>query len=224
VSAVTQSGPLGLLPETAGAMNLAGHNAAMSLGYVLALARGGKSSLQMLDWGGGIGHTYLLARALLPQTNLGYTCCDVPLLAAHGAQLFPEQTFLSDSTWKDSAYDLVMSSGALHFAEDWAQLVTDLAAAARRYFYIAKLPVVLRSDSFVFIQRPYRYGYGTEYLSWCLNRGELLAVATGCGLSLVREFIYGHRPPIRNAPEQNEYRGFLFEAATSGGATGDETD
>ena len=43
-----------------------------------------------------------------------------------------------------------------------------------------------------------------------LNREEFLTCADAIGLKLVREFIVGHRPLIYRAPEQNEYRGFLF--------------
>ena len=47
-------------------------------------------------------------------------------------------------------------------------------------------------------------------MGWCFNRGEFLAAAEACGLTLLREFVVGHRPVIHNAPEQNEYRGYLF--------------
>lgn len=75
---------------------------------------------------------------------------------------------------------------------------------------MARLPVVEESDSFVVLQRPYRYGYETEYLCWYLHRREFLAHLTSCGLELVREFLMMDRPFVYHAPEQGEYRGFLF--------------
>jgi hypothetical protein len=52
-----------------------------------------------------------------------------------------------------------------------------------------------------------------EYLGWCLNKAEFLAEASKLGLTLVREFVIGEQPPIANAPEPCQYRGFLFRAA-----------
>lgn len=61
------------------------------------------------------------------------------------------------------------------------------------------------------IQRPYRYGYQTEYVSWCLGRRELLAALDGLCLQLVREFVVGFKPPVAHAPQRPEYRGYLLE-------------
>ena len=40
------------------------------------------------------------------------------------------------------------------------------------------------------------------------NRRELLDGAERAGLELVREVIYGYRPLVHGAPEQDETRGF----------------
>jgi hypothetical protein len=60
------------------------------------------------------------------------------------------------------------------------------------------------------VQRPYRYGYRTEYLSWCLRRDELLRATASQGARLVREFVHGFKPPVAGAPEPPEYRSFLL--------------
>ena len=65
--------------------------------------------------------------------------------------------------------------------------------------------------SFVVVQRPYVHGYDTEYPGWFLNRAEFLAAADGLGMRLVREFLIQERPFVPDAPEQADYRGFLFE-------------
>ena len=172
----------------------------------------------MLDGGGGIGHYYLLAQALLPGVEIVYHCKDVPALTGYGAQLFPEQHFCSDETCLQRVYDFVLASASMHYTEDWQALLRRLAGATRDYLYVADLPTVLEAPSFVFVQRPYEYGYNTEYLGWCLNRTEFLRVAAGAGLHLLREFVYGHRPLIHGAPEQNAHRGYLFRARPEGAA------
>ncbi len=185
----------------------------MTFGYVAALAARGLDTLSLLDWGGGIGHYYVLARALLPGVGIDYHCKDVPLFTEYGRQLFPDQHFYADESCLAQHYDLVVASTSLHYAENWRDPFGKLAQATMSYLYVAQLPTVQRAKSFVFIQRPYAYGYNTEYISWCLNRDEFLAQAAAAGLRLQREFVYGHVPMIRQAPEPGEYRGYLFAPA-----------
>jgi hypothetical protein len=61
------------------------------------------------------------------------------------------------------------------------------------------------------VQRAYKYGYNTEYLGWCFNRQEFLQAARANNLELVREFIFDYNPKVYRAPEQLDFRGFLFK-------------
>ena len=207
-------GPLGIAHESdlTTDSDLLSHNLVMTFGYVLGLAAQERSALSMLDWGGGIGHYCLLARALLPAVALEYHCKDMPLLAAAGMELLPEGHFYSDDSCLNRRYDLVMASTSLHYSLDWQAALAGLCGATGRYLYLASMPIVSDVPSFVFVQRPRSFGYRTEYLAWCLNRQEILVVAESHEMRLVREFVYGHAPHIEKAPEQNLYRGFLFEA------------
>jgi putative methyltransferase (TIGR04325 family) len=182
----------------------------MAFAYALALATRFKDQLSMLDWGGGIGHYYLLAQALLPGVKIEYHCKDVPILCEHGAQLFPNQYFSSDDSCFERSYDFVLASTSMHYTENWQGLLQRLTSVTSHYLYISNLPCIEQANSFVFVQRPYPYGYKTEYLGWCLNRTQFLQLAKRSGLDLMREFVYGYQPLIHGAPEQNSYRGFLF--------------
>lgn len=207
------SAPLGVdhqSPLTANT-NVTSHNLNMTFAYVLALAAHRNGRIRMLDWGGGIGHYYLLARSLMPEVDIEYSCRDLPLLCSYGAELFPDQQFFADDRWRSRSYDLVMSSGSLQFAEDWRKLLQGLCAVTQDLLYVTNLPIVRKSPSFVFIQRPYRRGYDTEYLGWCINEQELLQEIDAAGLTLRREFVLHIKPVIRGAPEQNTYRGYLFQ-------------
>lgn len=212
VSMLQGTGPLGVAHESALTTNadINSHNTMMAFAYTLALAARKKDRLSMLDWGGGIGHYYLLAKAVLPDVEIEYHCKDVPMLAEHGAQLFPQQHFYVDDRCFDRVYDFVLASTSIHYTEDWQALLQRLAGATRGYLYIANLPSVRQASSFVFLQRAYRYGYNTEYLSWCLNQTDFVQTAERAGLHLVREFVHGYQPFIHGAPEQNMYRGYLF--------------
>lgn len=210
---VAGSGPLGVNHETSIATNtdIYGHNLTMTFAYVLALAAHRKERIRLLDWGGGIGHYYLLARALIPEVEIDYFCRDLPRLCSYGSELFPEQQFFADDRWRGATYDLVMTSSSLQYEQDWQTLLRELCATAQDLLFVTRLPIVRDTPSFVFVQRPYRFGYDTEYLGWCLNEQELLRVVDEAGLTLRREFVHGFCPDIRGAPGQNSYRGYLFQ-------------
>ncbi len=208
------TGPLGVAHESAMTTKeeINSHNTMMTFGYCLTLAAHCKERLSMLDWGGGIGHYYLLAQALLPGVKIEYHCKDVPILCEHGARLFPNQHFTSNNSCFERSYDFVLASTSLHYTEDWQGLLQRLASVTSDYLYIANLPCIEQANSYVFVQRPYQYGYNTEYLGWAINRTEFLQTAKRSGLDLIREFVYGYQPVIHGAPEQNSYHGFLFRA------------
>ena len=187
------------------------HDVVMTFGYVLARAARGVERLSLLDWGGGPGHYYVLARALLPEAELDYHSRDLPLLAVLGRELLPEAQFHDEDSCLERSYDLVLASDSLQYSEDLPAMLARLAAAARPWLFVAQLPVAREADSFVVLQRPYGYGYETEYLGWVVNRGELLRAAADSGLVLERELLAPGRIDAEGAPERPvEQRSFLL--------------
>ncbi len=190
------------------------HNTVMCFAYVLARTANGRRQVSMLDWGGGIGQYGVYARAVLPEVELEYHCRDLPLLTAAGRQVLPLAHFHdSEDDALSRTYDLVLASGSLHYSSDWRGILARLARAADRYLYVTRQPTVDRAPSFVVVQRPYRHGYETEYAGWVLNRHEFLEEARSVGLELVREFLIAERLIVPGAPEQANFRGFLFAAS-----------
>jgi len=187
----------------------------MSFAYVVGLAAHGRFGIALLDWGGGIGHYRVLARALFPGIEIDYWCRETPVLADAGSGLHPGAHFSCDDACLEQTYDLVMAGTSLHYVESWQQLFKRLCQATAGYLYIANTPVTT-GTSYVFVQRPYAYGYDTEYVGWCLSRDELLSEAAAAGMHLTREFVCGYGPAIARAPGPCEYRGFLFSPRTRG--------
>jgi putative methyltransferase (TIGR04325 family) len=206
------SGPLGIAHEAVAPANTdqAAHNTVVSYGYVLARAGRAKETLSVLDWGGGLGHYYVLSSVLLPGVKLDYTCKDLSRVCAEGRKLLPEVVFCDDESCLSRTYDLVHAGTSLHYSEDWRATVVGLARAAGEHLYVSRLPVVETSAPFVVVQRPYRYGYDTEYLCWFLNRREFVTHVESCGFELAREFLVMDRPYVYRAPEQGQFRSFLF--------------
>ncbi len=214
VAALDGPGPLGVSHESPEIVrdDFWAHNTIVSYAYVLARAARGTEAVSILDWGGGIGHYYLVSKAVLPEVDLSYHCKDLPLLCEHGRALFPEACFYEDDSCFERRYDLVLASSSLQYCEAWSPLLAKLASAATRGLYLTRVPVVFEHPSFVVLQRAYRYGYETEYLGWVFNRDELVAAAEASGMALAREFLISPEPRLgTGAPEPPHERGFLFE-------------
>jgi putative methyltransferase (TIGR04325 family) len=190
------------------------HNNVMTYALVLSLVSRDKTCIRVLDWGGGIGHYYKIAKSLFPDLRLEYTCKDMPKICAVGRRICPEVRFVSkEMDCLQEKYDLVMASTSLHYNRDWQRVLSCLIACANGYIFINRLPVVETVPSYVMIQRPCQYGYETEYLGWCVNRSEFLDEARHAGAILQRVFLCadGNNIIIPGAPEQACYHGFLFK-------------
>jgi putative methyltransferase (TIGR04325 family) len=191
--------------------------AILAYAYALALASRRTDRLSILDWGGGLGVFYLLSKALLPrEIEIDYNIKDVPVLCAYGREVLPEASFFEDDSCLERRYDFVFASSSLQYSEDWSGVLERLCRATGGYLFLTRVPVVPTSRSFVVRQRVRAYGLKPAYfLSWVFNQSEFVETATRSEMELVREFVFGCRPSVRGAPEQDQTGGFLFRAASS---------
>jgi len=189
------------------AMCVSFHNVNLTYAYVLALAAHSLETVSVLDWGGSLGHYYLIGKSVLPDVVIDFHCKEVPRIADLGTQLNPDVHWYSDESCLARTYDLVMLQGVLQCIEEWPDVLRRIAPAVKGYLFLGLLPLVDRDPGFVALQRH----YGTEMLHEQFNRKALLQVIEGTGLRLIREFVTGYRPPIKNAPEQCELRSWLFK-------------
>jgi putative methyltransferase (TIGR04325 family) len=204
------SGPLGFSHESSDLnviCNVSFHNIHLTYAYVLALAAQQKSAVSVLDWGGGLGHYYLLGKAVLPDVELDFHCKEVPVMAEAGKRINPDVHWYADESCLERTYDLVMINGSLQYIMDWADTLQRIIPAVSGYLFLTRLPVVDDRPGFVAIQR----AYGTEMLHQQLNQTAVLQTIDGMGFRLIREFVVGDRPYIISAPEQCELRGWLFK-------------
>lgn len=190
---------------------LIAQNMRLIFAFALARAAYGRPNLRVLDWGGGIGHYFQLAKILLPECNLDWTIKDLPLLCEAGRRLSPQVKFTeSDEQALASNYDLVFASGVLQYIRDWQHTAANLARVSESWLLITRLPVCLNHSGFVALQTSYQ----TTYPFWVLNRAKFLQHLEGCGMRLVREFLVGSSARIPKAPADWEQRGFLFRRVT----------
>lgn len=183
----------------------------MTFAYVLARAGAG-GTLRLLDWGGGLGQYFHIARNLYPSMVIDYTCKEVTLLATAGSRLTPQARFTDrDDVALASGYDLVFASGALQYMRDFESDLVRLCHAARGWLMVTRVPLVDEREKFVVLQRPYIYGYETEYLGWVFNKAELVALIESQGFRLEREFLLDNRLPVAGVDETIYLGGLLFQ-------------
>jgi len=204
------AGPLGFSHEYSDLADIRNpnfHNVHISYAYVLALAARKKDHISVLDWGGALGHYYLVGKAVLPDVAIDFHVKELPLMANTGKQLNPEVHFHDDENCLQRDYDLIMITGSLPYMQEWADALKRIAQSVKEYLYVARLPIVEHSPSFIAIQRL----YNSQMLHQVINQAEFLDAVKETGLGLVREFVIGDRPYIKGAPEQCEIRGWLFK-------------
>ena len=198
--------------------DLIAHNTIYSYSYVLMLAFVNKDSINILDWGGGIGHYGLISESLSlnKKNNLKYHCYDLEKFCIAGKKISPNYIFYNS---KDLAlskkYDLILVSSSLWYEKDWKKIFLDLSKSTSNYLYITRMIFITRKPSYVAIQRPHVFGYNTEYMCWILNESEFIEYAVSIGLELIRETYIGPGYPIFKAPENGDYKGFIFKKNNS---------
>jgi putative methyltransferase (TIGR04325 family) len=194
---------------------LTDHNRIMIFAYSLALAFGGFSSLSILDWGGALGQSYFVAKALLPDNvEIDYHCKETRSLVEWGRQLMPDQHFHDDESCLERRYGMVMAHASFYYTRYWESLMEGLAKATAKYLLITRQPFVLDVPSYVCLERLYRFGYQVEAPAWVFNRASFLREAEKHDLKLVREFVTGQTYEVEKAPEQPLFLGFLFKSAS----------
>jgi len=204
------AGPLGFSHEHTDLTDIRNpnfHNVHISYAYVLALAAHKKDQISVLDWGGALGHYYLVGKAVLPEVEIDFHVKEVPLMAQAGKKLNPEVHWHDDESCLQRDYDLIMITGSLPYMQDWADALQRISHSVKEYLYVARLPVVEHGPPFIAIQRI----YNSQMLHQQLNQTEFLDVVKETGLTLIREFVVGDRPYIKGAPEQCVLRGWLFK-------------
>ena len=118
------TGPLAFSSSAAldlGTPNVNDQNTTLVFAYVLLLSSHGRERVSVLDWGGGLGYYFYVARALLPDTvELDYHCKDMPVICEYGRQALPEITFWdNDGDCFARQYDFVFASSSLQYSEQW---------------------------------------------------------------------------------------------------------
>jgi len=206
-NALKNTGPLGFMHEHDNPTEIRDgyHHRNITSAYVLTLASIKKEKISILDYGGSLGHNYNFAKAVLPNhIDIEFHCKEVASLVNVGKELNPYIKWYSDDSCLNRKYDLIIVNGVLQYLNEWKHLLIKIINCVDGYLFLSHLPLVNYKRGYVALQRR----YGQEMLHYQFNRNEVLSQVNLC---LVREFLTGIRPYIKNAPEQCELRSFLYK-------------
>lgn len=212
--------PLGFSHESrelAATDNLLHHNLHLTFAYALALAARNKNQLKILDWGGGLGHYFLLAKALLPGTELDFACREVPVMCAAGRTLNPEVQFFETDECLKEKYDFVLINGSLQYFPDWQEMLPKIATACSGWLMLARLPVAESGQPYVVWQRMQKYGYDTELLMQIFDENAVLRLLANHGWRVFREFVVDEWSRPHNAPSRFRQKSWLLKNPVDGG-------
>ena len=159
---------------------------------IAALAPG-NGALRILDFGGGVGGTFLgLAAAMGDARELDYHVVDSAVVCARGRELHDGEDRLhfheSLSEAKEhcgDAADIVHLGSTLQYIEDWRGLFSALIDPAPRFLLLSDV-LCGPFETFVTCQNV----YGSRIPYQFLNDGDLVEAIEGMGLRLIMRTPY----------------------------------
>ncbi|MDA1046763.1 MAG: methyltransferase, TIGR04325 family [Verrucomicrobia bacterium] len=140
------------------------HNPVFDLGSLrtligVALA-GAKDTLKVIDFGGGGGYHYTIARAALdPSVALHWNVVETPAMVAEAKHLETDELKFFDDIDTASKnlkeVDIVFTSGALQYCPDPSSFLNDLIAINARCLFITRTSFNEGSDTLVNVQKSF---------------------------------------------------------------------
>jgi putative methyltransferase (TIGR04325 family) len=181
-----------------------------------------RRSTRILDFGGGLGTSFLRLLASLPAAPMpvDYHIVELPSVVAVGRErfgTFPNLHFHSSIPRDIGPVDIVCAVSSLHYIEDWRGCLRELVALRPAWLLLADVPA---GDIPTFVT--HQVYYGSRMPVWFWNRQELVEAVNDVRYRLTyeagyRATILGREGPLPMdaLPETHRLdhcRDFLFSA------------
>ena len=114
-----------------------------ALPFVLCMAEATEKGLSVLDFGGGLGTSYIPLKAMLPSNKIKeFVVIENKAICAMGEKLFldDERIKFIDKIPTNVCFDVVHAGSSLHYVEDWETLLHEFAETRANYLIFADLP------------------------------------------------------------------------------------
>lgn len=172
---------------------------ALSRDYILpvvaALVDTNDGKVCILDFGGGLGTSYLSTLAAIPDSkNVEFHIVERESVCSLGGELFEEYPLLQFHVGLpslDGAVDIVHAGSSLHYVEDWKSILASLVDYSPRYLIFSDIPA---GDIKTFVTT--QNFYGRKIPVWFWNIDEFISTVEEDGFRLVYRCRYLSMSPL----------------------------
>ncbi len=183
------------------------------LPLIAAMLLAERGALRILDFGGGMGLTFLETLAGIPDASgLEYHVVELPNIcdAARQGLAGVDGVVFHETVPRDLAFDVLHFGSSIHYVDDWKGLLASLLANGPRYVVFTDLPAGANPEyctgqAYYGARIPVRFFNSSEFLRELASLG-LVPVYLSC----FRGVILGKEQPL---PQEN------FEASHRVGDT-----
>jgi putative methyltransferase (TIGR04325 family) len=162
-----------------------------ALPVVAAMASASDGPLRILDFGGGLGASYIpLAAVLRRDRALRFVIVENKTICRLGASLFAndEAVAFQSTIPLSECFDIVHAGSSLHYVEDWRGVMRQLCNTGAEYLVFADLPAG-QIETFVTTQ----WFHGRRIPVWFWNAAEFSACVEDLGFELILKAAYTGR-------------------------------
>ena len=156
-----------------------------ALPFVAALIARRCRPLRILDFGGGMGASFLpLVKMLSADQSIDFVIVENSAVCKAGQKFFKEDSrisFREDVPSPDDSYDIIHCGSSLHYVDDWKGLLDRFALLQPAYILFADLPA---ADNQSFVTTQMYYGQRIPVHFWNLDEFASCVLAQGYELIL----------------------------------------
>jgi putative methyltransferase (TIGR04325 family) len=160
-----------------------------ALPFVAALIARREKPLRILDFGGGLGASFLpLLRMLPPDQPIDFVVVENHSVCAAGREFFKDFrqiTFREEVPDSNDGYDIIHCGSSFHYVDDWQGMLKRLTTISADYLIFVDLPA---ADNKAFVTIQHYYGYGIPVHFW--NLKEFISMVESHGYGLVFQARY----------------------------------
>lgn len=189
--------------------SLSQRNALLPVVAAMLLTR--RHNVRVLDFGGGPGYGLMTLIAALENVRprIDYHVVDVENICEAGRELFADAdgpSFRSDLPLSTTSFDLVHTSSAMQYIEDWRAMVGRLASYRAPFLafedvFVGAFPTYVTIQNYYGSRIPHWFFNIDDFVSEVQRQGYELLLRTPCHVKILGR----HGPlPMDNFPE--EYR------------------
>lgn len=148
-----------------------------------------KGSLKILDFGGGLGITYLqLINSIPDSEKIDFAIVEGKNVCERGAQTFPEDPrvrFLDSLPARSEKFDILHISSALQYIDQWKELINKLCSYRAKYFVFSDLPAG-SAETYATVQQY----YDSKISCWFFSEDDVLQEMSNNNYDLIHASLF----------------------------------